>query len=92
MTKEDIEWLIVELIAQDNGQVAADLLEDLSAEGEHLPVDSLLAAEVLARVEERCGVSLPTDAETAKALRSVKSFAQAVWDLTPKEHEKAASA
>ena len=92
MTEEDIEWLIIELIAQDNGQVAADLLEELSAAGEHLPVDSLLAAEVLARVEEQCGVSLPTDAETAKALRSVKSFAQAVWDLLPEEQGKAATA
>lgn len=92
MTEEDIEWLVIELIAQDNGQVAADLFEELSAAGEHLPVDSLLAAEVLARVEERCGVSLPTDAETAKALRSVKSFAQAVLELLPKQQGKAASA
>jgi acyl carrier protein len=89
MTKEDIEWLIIELIAQDNGQAAADVLEELSAAGEHLPVDSLLAAEVLARVEEQCGVDLPTTAETAKALRSVRSFAQAVWDLLPTEQGKA---
>ena len=92
MTKEDIEWLIIELIAQDNGQAAEDLLEELTAAGEHLPVDSLLAAEVLARVQEQCGVELPTNAETAKALRSVKSFAQAVWDLLPKEQAKAATA
>jgi acyl carrier protein len=92
MTKEDIEWLIIELMAQDNGQAAADLLEELGARGEHLPVDSLLAAEVLARVQEQCGVELPTSAETAKALRSVKTFAQAVWDLLPEEHGKAATA
>lgn len=88
MTKEDIEWLIIELIAQDNGQAAADLLEELSTAGEHLPVDSLLAAEVLARVEEQCGVDLPTTAETATALRSVRSFAQAVWDLLPEDQGK----
>lgn len=92
MTREDIEWLIIDLIAQDNGQVAGDLLEELSAAGKYLPIDSLLAAEVLARVEEQCGVSLPTDAETAKALRSIKSFAQAVWELLPKEQRKAATA
>jgi len=92
MTREDIERLIIELIAQDNGQAAADLLEELSAAGEHLPVDSLLAAEVLARVQEQCGIELPTNAETAMALRSVKTFAQAVWDLLPKEHGKVASA
>ena len=89
MVKEDIEWLIIELIAQDNGQAATDLLDELSAAGDHLPVDSLLAAEVLARVQEQCGVELPTNAETAKALRSVKSFAQAVWDLLPKVQGKA---
>lgn len=92
MTKDEIRWLIIELIAQDNGQAAADLVEELTAAGEHLPVDSLLAAEVLARVEQQCGVSLPTDAETAKALRSVESFAQAVWDLLPKEQGAAATA
>jgi acyl carrier protein len=92
MTKEDIEWLIIQLLAEDNGQDAADLLQELSAAGAHLPVDSLLAAEVLARVQERCKVELPTSAETAKALRSVKTFTQAVWDLLPKEQSKAATA
>ena len=92
MTKDDIEWLIIELIAEDNWQSAAYLLEELSASGEHLPVDSLLAAEVLARVQESYKVELPTSAETAKALRSVKTFAQAVWDLLPKEQAKAATA
>ncbi len=57
-----------------------------------MPVDSLLAAEVLARVQEQCEVELPTSAETARALRSVKTFAQAVWDLLPKEQSKAATA
>lgn len=92
MTEDDIEWLIIELIAQENGQDAADLLEELSLAGEHLPVDSLLAAEVLARVQEQCGVELPTDAETAKALRSVKSFAQAVRNLLPKDQGEVATA
>lgn len=92
MGKEDIEWLIIELIAEDNAQTAADLLDELRAAGAHLPVDSLLAAEVLARVQQQCGVELPTNAETAKALRSVKSFAQAVWDLLSKEQGGAATA
>lgn len=87
MIREDIEWLILELIAQDTGQAASDLLEELTAEGAHLPVDSLLAAEVLARVQEQCGVELPTTAETARALRSVKAFAHAVWTLLPQDRE-----
>lgn len=92
MTKEDIEWLIIELLAEENDQDAADLLQELTAAGANLPVDSLLAAEVLARVQEKCQVELPTSAETAKALRSVRTFAQAVWDLLPKEQAKAATA
>lgn len=92
MSRDDIERLIVELIAQDNGQAAADLLKELSAAGEHLPVDSLLAAEVLARVQQQCGIELPTSAETAMALRSVKTFAQAVWELLRQEQGEVASA
>jgi acyl carrier protein len=92
MTKEDIEWLIIDLLAKENGQAASDLREELTSNGEHLPIDSLLAAEVLARVEAYCGVELPATAETAKALRSVKAFAQAVWDLLGDEQAKAVSA
>lgn len=92
MTKEDIEWLIIELLAEDNGQDAADLLQELTAAGANLPVDSLLAAEVLARVQVKCKIELPTSAETAMALRSVRTFAQAVWDLLPTEQAKAATA
>lgn len=92
MTREEIEWLILELIAEDNEWVAAELLDELAAAGDHLPVDSLLAAEVLARVQEKVGIELPTTAETARALRSVKTFAQAVWELLPKEQGEAATA
>lgn len=92
MTEHDIEWLIIELLAEDNGQDAAELLQELTAAGASLPVDSLLAAEVLARVQAKCQVELPTSAETAKALRSVRTFAQAVWDLLPEEQAKAATA
>jgi acyl carrier protein len=92
MTKDDIEWLIVQLIADDNAMDADDLLDELAAAGEHLPVDSLLAAEVLTRVQEAVGVELPTDAETARALRSVKAFAEAVWQLLPKSQGEVVTA
>lgn len=81
MTKTDIEWLIVELLAQDAGVDPADLWEELSGLGADMPVDSLLAAEVLARVQQQVGVELPTTAETARALQSVKTFAAAVHEL-----------
>lgn len=81
MTLREIEALILELLAEDAGRPVAELREELAARGEMLPVDSLLAAEVLARVQERVGVQLPATAETARALRSVRTFAVAVHDL-----------
>lgn len=92
MTKEDIEWLIIELIAADNGLEAAALYRELAEAGGQLPVNSLLAAEVLAQVESLVGVELPTTPETARALRSVKAFAAAAWELLPKPQTEAASA
>ncbi|TDE08489.1 acyl carrier protein [Jiangella asiatica] len=92
MTKDDIEWLIIQLIAEDNAMDADDLLEELAAAGQDLPVDSLLAAEVLTRVQEQVGAELPTNAETARALRSVKAFADAVWRLLPESHGEVATA
>lgn len=77
----EIVELILELLAEDAGRSVEELREELSAQGEMLPVDSLLAAEVLARVQERVGVELPATAETARALRSVRTFAAAVHDL-----------
>jgi acyl carrier protein len=78
-SQRDIEDVIVELLAEDEGTNPADLrarLEELG--GARLPVDSLLAVEVLARVEDRFGVKLPTTQATADALKSVAEFAAAV--------------
>ena len=74
-------WFNRELLAEDARRPVEELREELSAQGEMLPVDSLLAAEVLARVQERVGVELPATAETARALRSVRTFAVAVYEL-----------
>ena len=82
VTVEEIEALIIELLAVEAAKDPADLRRELMTAGATMPVDSLLAAEVLAAVEERCGVSLPTTAENAANLRSVTTFARAVHDLT----------
>lgn len=81
MELDEIKELILFLLAEDAGRSIPDLRDELRAHGETLPVDSLLAAEVLARVQERVGVVLPATAETARALRSVHTFALAVHDL-----------
>lgn len=77
----EIEELILELLAEDAGRPVEVLRGELLERGTMMPVDSLLAAEVLARVQEKAGVELPATAETALALRSVRTFAVAVYDL-----------
>ncbi len=81
MDAREVEDIIVGLLAEQSGRDATELRRELEERGEGLPIDSLLAAEVLARVEERLGVSLPATAETAERLKSVTAFAEAVLDL-----------
>lgn len=85
MDLRDVEGLIIELLADDAGKDPAELRRELEDAGELMPVDSVVAAAVLARVEEACGVSLPATAESARNLASVTLFAQAILDLV---HEK----
>ncbi|MGL5825262.1 MAG: acyl carrier protein [Nocardioides sp.] len=77
-SQRDIEDVIVDLLAEDAGTSPADLRALLELEGPGLPVDSLLAVEVLVRVEARFGVQLPTTQVTADAMKSVAEFAKVV--------------
>lgn len=81
MSRVEIEALIIELLAAQAGVSVTALRAELRACGDQLPVDSMLAAAVLADVEARLQVSLPATAESAKALRSVTAFAAAVHAL-----------
>ncbi|GAA1021369.1 hypothetical protein Aple_060290 [Acrocarpospora pleiomorpha] len=81
MDQRTIEDLIIELVARDIRTDPESLRDRLEQTGDELPIDSLLAAEVVARLEAQCGVKLPTTAETARALRSVRDFAAIVLDL-----------
>jgi len=91
ISKEDIEHLIVQLLAEDQGMEAQDLWAELTDLGVNMPVDSLLAVEVVVRLEQQLGVELTTSADTAKALRSVKTFADAAWNALPKPEARAAA-
>ena len=62
-----------------------DFLAFADLGGEEMPIDSVLGAAVLARLEQRYGVSLPASAETAPALRSVRAFAAAIRSLIEAE-------
>jgi acyl carrier protein len=92
MDLAEIEELIIEFLAEDAGTEPPDLLEELLAHGERMPVDSLLAAEVVTRIQARVGVVLLATAETAYALRSVTTFAAAVHALLPAEESTVESA
>jgi acyl carrier protein len=81
MDQPAIEDLIVGLLAEEAGLSPAELRRQLEESGEELPVDSVLAAEVLARVEEFSGVLLPPTDQTAQSLRSVRAFAALVHRL-----------
>lgn len=81
MELPEITDRIIELLALQNGRDAAELRAELERLGPELPIDSVLAAEVLARIETETGVRLPTTAETSRNLRSVRRFAQAIYDL-----------
>lgn len=78
MDQRQIENLILDLLAEGKHRDRDELRAELEEIGAEMPIDSLFAAEVLAAVEEACGVSLPTDAEHAAALTSVSAFAAVI--------------
>lgn len=75
-----IEAVIVELLAEERGRLPEELHRELLAGGADMPVDSLLAVEVLVRVEEIVGVRLEASPTNGRAMRSVRAFAQAMAD------------
>jgi len=79
MEPKDIEDLTIGFLAEEARCSPAEMRQCLEEGGGALPIDSILLVEVVARVEERCGVHLPTTLETAQNLRSVRDFAVMVY-------------
>lgn len=77
-SQREIEDVIIDLLAEDGGVNPADLRHELEERGPSLPIDSLLAVEVLVRVEARFGVQLVADPTTAEAMQSVSAFAATI--------------
>lgn len=73
-----VEEIILGFLAEDEGCSLEQLREELLGGGLEMPVDSLLAVEVLVRVQNATGVKLPATPDTALALQSVRGFALAV--------------
>ncbi len=79
MGPKDIEDLTIGFLAEEAKCSPDEMRQCLEEGGGALPIDSILLVEVVARVEERCGVHLPTTLETAQNLRSVRDFAVMVY-------------
>jgi acyl carrier protein len=79
MRSRDIEDLTIELLAKEANCSPDEMRQRLEEAGGDLPIDSILLVEVVAQVEERYGVHLPTTLETAQNLRSVRDFAVMVY-------------
>jgi acyl carrier protein len=91
--RSQIEDLIINLYAEIEDKDPMRLRVELERAGGELPIDSLLAVEILVGVQEECGVELPTSVESAKNLKSVTSFAQAMLEEIHKQSvDKGASA
>jgi acyl carrier protein len=70
--------IVVELLAEERGRDAAELRAELVEAGPELPIDSLLIVEILTRIQDRCGVRIPADADAARSMRSLYAFAGTV--------------
>jgi acyl carrier protein len=83
VTVDEVEAAIIEFLSEDEdlGLSPEGLREHLEGRGPELPIDSVLAAEVLPALEERFGVRLPANLPTAYNLRSVRRLAQQVVDV-----------
>lgn len=78
VTVDEVETAIIEVLSKDEdmGLSPEELREHLQGAGPELPIDSVLAAEVLPALEERFGVRLPANFSTAYNLRSVRRLAR----------------
>lgn len=85
ITEGEVEDIVIELLAVHLERSGAELRTELAAAGADLPIDSLLIAEILTRVEERCAVRIPADADAARSMRSICAFARTVVEAARKE-------
>jgi hypothetical protein len=80
LTVDDIAEIVIGLLAAMADKDPAQLRAELAAAGAELPVDSLLIAEILVKVEAACQVRLQVTPALARSTWSVMAFAQAVQD------------
>ncbi|WP_090074570.1 acyl carrier protein [Lentzea flaviverrucosa] len=77
---DEIEQMIIELLAADLGTDPDELRQELVGRGRDMPFDSILLVELLAQVEDKYKVRLEATEETARAMRSIHGFARRILD------------
>src|SRR6266487_2605276 len=87
VSTDEVVDVVVDLLAEEEGRSAGEVMAELAASGADLAIDSLRIVEILTRVEERYGVHLPADPAIARTTRSVLSFAQVVVDTIDRGEE-----
>ncbi|MGW4222205.1 phosphopantetheine-binding protein [Streptomyces bauhiniae] len=73
--------MVVEFLAELQDREPDELRMELEEAGEELPVDSILIVEILTRIEERYGISVPADEEAARSTRWVRTFATTILNV-----------
>ncbi|MEU6071050.1 acyl carrier protein [Streptomyces sp. NPDC047082] len=86
---QEIVDIVIDFLAEHQDRPRSDVYEELAAQGQDLPVDSVLIMEILARIEQHFDVTIPADAEAGRSLRSVWAFSETVYDtMQAKEHKQ----
>jgi acyl carrier protein len=75
---EQIISVMVRLLAEERGEQELEVRASLEDGGWELPIDSLRIVEILTRVEVEFGVEIPAEVDSARSMRSVRSFAEIV--------------
>jgi acyl carrier protein len=81
MTEREVVTTIVELLAAELDLEAGELTRELEAKGTELPISSQLMVEIILELEQRYSISLPDDAATADAMRSVRALARRICEV-----------
>jgi acyl carrier protein len=58
---DEVVDVVVDLLAEVEGRPVGEVMAELAATGPNLVIDSLRIVEILTRVEEHYGTSLPAD-------------------------------
>ncbi len=82
MDERSVVDVLIELLAESQHTTSQELFQRLLAAGADLPIDSVLAAEIVASVEQQFGVRMPHDG-APDYLRSVRAFAAQICALAP---------